>query len=65
MNYRFFDMNYRLWGYACTPTPCYNVISAEEKQAPPPEAFVFHALINEHAPDEGGQKVRSTGMRVI
>ena len=65
MNYSFFDMNYRLWGYACTPTPCYNVISAEEKQAPPLEAFVFHALINEHAPDEGGQKVRSTGMRVI
>lgn len=55
MNYRFFDMNYKLWGYASTPTPCYNVISAEEKQAPPPEAFVFHALINEHAPDEGGQ----------
>ena len=65
MNYSFFDMNYRLWGYAGSPAPCYNVISAEEKQAPPLEAFVFHVLINEHAPDEGGQKVRSTGMRVI
>ena len=41
MNYRFFDMNYRLWGYAGTPTPCYNVMSLRENQATAKQPFGF------------------------
>jgi hypothetical protein len=41
VNYRFFDMNYRLLGYAGSPTPCYNVMSLRENQATAKQAFGF------------------------
>ena len=60
MNYRFFDMNYRLLGYAGSPTPCYNVMSLRENQATAKQAFGFLGSLTSKYPakQDGEHEVR-------